>query len=204
MALTLCGPAFGLAALLAAGAAAAAPMALIVDSRGAIIPPALALTEAEEGATFTLDETAELIVIHYASCVESHFRGGEVAIGPLGATGGAEIVAETEIECPRKVALAEAPDAAASVVLRGGEARTVVNARPFFVVLGDGLTEIAVEQGGAVVGAMDVRGGIARWPAGLPSLEAGAEYEIAFTGGGVTRRAPAAVSPAAGVTIVQP
>lgn len=192
------------AALLAAPIAAAAPAALIVDSRGAIIPPAPALTEAEEGATYTLDGVAELIVIHYASCLETHFRGGEVAIGPLGATGGAEIVGETEIECPRKVAFAEAPNASASVVLRGGEAKTVVNPKPFFVILGDGVATVEIRRGGALLGAMDVRGGVARWPAGLPPLDPGEGYEIAIAGGGVVRTAPAAIGSGAGVTIIQP
>ncbi len=192
------------AALLAPAAAVADAAALIVDAQGVVAPPALPLTEAELGVTFDLGADGEIILIHYASCKESHFRGGEVEVGPLAAKSSGETVSETEVECPRKVAFAEAANASASVVLRGGENRTVIGPRPLFVLLGGAAATIEVRRGGALVGAMDVRGGMARWPSGLPALAPGADYEITLIAGGVSRAAPAAVANGAGVTIVQP
>ncbi|QIE56381.1 hypothetical protein G5B40_13470 [Pikeienuella piscinae] len=187
-----------------AGAAAAEATALIVDSMGAISPPADPLTEAETGARFELGPDAELIVIHYASCAESHFRGGVVEIGALAASGDGVLVGETEIECPRKVAFAESADASASVVLRGDETRTMINARPVFVVLGEGVAEVEIMRAGGIVATLDVVAGMARWPANLDPLESGVDYEIAIPGAGGDRTAPAAVATGAGVTIIQP
>ena len=78
----------GLALLLSVGlwapAKAAKEAALIVAAQGAISPEPEAFSEAAEGANYSLAADAELIVMHYASCTESHFKGGDVTVGKLG------------------------------------------------------------------------------------------------------------------------
>ena len=127
-----------------------------------------------------------------------------MTVGPLGLETTGAVVSETDVECPRKVAFAENTDTVAAVVLRGGEDNTVINARPVFVLLGEGVERIEIRSGGAVVGQLDVNGHLARWPALAPSLERGKPYEIAFIVAGKPRVAPAVVAVGAGVTIVQP
>lgn len=183
---------------------AAGEAALIVAVQGAVAPEAEAFSEAADGASYTLADDAEMIVMHYAACVESHFRGGDVTIGPLGVATTGTLVSETEVECPRKVAFAEDANTVAAVVLRGGEDRTLINARPVFVLLADDVERIEIRKGADVVGMLEISGRLARWPSAAPPLASGDDYEIALHRGGAARTAAAAVATDAGVTIVQP
>lgn len=194
-----------LACLAPLGPAGAETMALIVDSKGAVTPAAMPFSEAESGARFDLAPDAELIVIHYASCVESHFRGGAVSIGPEGVSGDGDTIAETRIECPRKVAFAQTADASASVILRGDEEIVAINARPVFVLLGGGGDAVEVAENGRTLARLDAKGGLARWPEDMAPLEAGVAYEIVLPSeDGARRAAPATVRSGAGLTVVQP
>ena len=185
-------------------APAQAQTALIVAVEGQIAPSAEEFSEADEGARYELGDGAQMIVLHYAACVETHFRGGEVTVGALGFKTTGEIVAETTVECPRKVAFSEDANTVAAVVLRGGEDRTLINARPVFVLLGSGVERIEIRRGGALVGALDITGRLARWPAGEAALEPAADYEIALVMRGDAKTAEATVATDAGITIIDP
>lgn len=197
--------AIAMAVLLAAGAgAAAAPAGLIVAVQGDVSPAPETFSEAEEGTVYRLAADAEMIVMHYAACVETHVRGGEVTVGPLSVSTTGERVADTEVECPRKVAFGDAANAVAAVVLRGGEDRTVINARPVFVFTKAGPDFVEVLRGGQVLRRLKVAGQVARWPEGAEPLAAGNDYEIAVVDTDRRRSAAAAVATDAGVTIVEP
>lgn len=193
------------AAIAAFGPAVAfAGAALVVDLMGDITPEPEAFTELEQGASLVLGPEAQIILMHYASCLESQIKGGRVEVTARGLTltDGAETVAETEVECPRKVAFEENSGTIAAVVLRGGEDRVVINPTPVFLVLGrDGVAAVTVMRGDAPVGAATVQGGVARWDG--PALAAG-EYELILTGPAGERRAMARVAAGAGVTIIDP
>lgn len=196
-----------LIALLAPVAALAAPAALVVDVMGAAAPAVEPFEELEAGAEVTLAPDAEIFVIHYAACTESHVRGGGFVVGPFGLTlaPGAERLAETEIECPRKVVFAETADRAASVVLRSAGDSVAINRRPVFVILGRvGVSEVRIARDGAPVAALPVMDGLARLPAGAAALEAGPGYEIAIVTAAGVRAAAASVAADAGVTIIAP
>ncbi|SLN75719.1 hypothetical protein OCH7691_03932 [Oceanibacterium hippocampi] len=185
-------------------ALAAEPAALVVDLQGSVSPEVEPFSELAEGDRLTLADDGEIIIMHYAACVESHYRGGEVTIGALGIETTGESVSETSVECPRKVMLAEGANKVASVVLRGGESVTVVNARPVFIFLAEGIERIEIRREGLAVGTLEVANRFARWPEGTAPLSVGAGYEIAFIGGKATQTAAASVAGDAGVTIVQP
>lgn len=195
--------ALGLSASLASQAAAK-EAALIVAVQGDVSPAPEAFSEAAEGASYALAPDAEMIVMHYAACVESHFKGGEITVGALGVKTTGELVGQTDVECPRKVAFAEDANAVAAVVLRGGEDRTLINAEPVFVLLKDGVESVEIRRAGVAVGRLDVAGRLARWPAGVAALPPGDDYEIALVMRGAERIAAAAVATDAGVTVVQP
>lgn len=188
----------------AASGASAAPAGLVVAVDGDVSPVPEMFSEAEEGAVFRLAADAEMIIMHYAACVESHVRGGEVTVGPLKITTTGERVADTEIECPRKVAFADEANAVAAVVLRGGEDRTVINARPVFVFTRDGAEMVEVLRGGEILRRLKIAGQVARWPDGAEPLAPGNDYEIAVIDADRRRVAAAAVATDAGVTIVEP
>lgn len=201
----------GLAALIVLFIGAAFPVfsaeaqtALIVAAEGEISPSAEEFSEADEGARFVMSDGAQMIVLHYAACVETHFRGGELTIGALGFETTGEVASETTVECPRKVAFSEDANTVAAVVLRGGEDRTLINSRPVFVLLGPGVERIEIRRGGALVGALDIDGRLARWPAGEAALEPASDYEIALLMGGDAKTADAAVAADAGITIIDP
>lgn len=200
--------AFG-ASLMAAMALAAGPAvaeALIVDAEGEIAPAAEPFAEAPDGAVFRLGDGAQMILLHYAACVETHFRGGEVTVGPTGLSTTGETVSETRVECPRKVAFTERSTGVAAVVLRGGPDVVRINGRPVFVLLADGAERVEISRGDAVVARLAFEGRIAKWPADAPPLPAGDGYAFAIVGAGATTgpKAGAAVAMDAGVTIVAP
>jgi len=184
----------------------AAAEALIVDAEGDIAPAAEPFAEAPDGAVFRLGDDAQLILLHYAACVETHFRGGEVTVGPTGATTTGETVSETRVECPRKVAFTEQSTGVAAVVLRGGPDVVRINGRPVFVLLADGAERVEISRGEAVVARLPFEGRIARWPADAPPLPSGDGYAFAIVGPGANAgpKAGAAVATDAGVTIVAP
>lgn len=185
-------------------ASAEAQTALIVAAEGEISPAAEEFSEAAEGARFVMSDGAQMIVLHYAACVETHFRGGELTIGALGFKTTGEIASETTVECPRKVAFSEDANTVAAVVLRGGEDRTLINSRPVFVLLAPGVERIEIRRRGELVGALDIDGRLARWPAGKAALEPDSNYEIALVMGGDAKTADAAVATDAGITIIDP
>jgi len=185
-----------------AGVARAA--ALIVAAQGEITPAVEAFSEADEGAAFVLNADAEMIVLHYAACTETHFRGGEVTVGAVGMTSTGVRVGETAVECPRKVAFADSANAVAAVVLRGDEDRAAINVRPVFVLLDDGFERIEIRRGADLVRQLSVDGRIARWPAGATPLAPGEGYAFVIVRGGDARAAAAVVTADAGVTVVEP
>ena len=187
-----------------APANAAKEAALIVAAQGAISPEPEAFSEAAEGANYSLAADAELIVMHYASCTESHFKGGDVTVGELGVKTTGELVSQTEVECPHKVAFAQDANAVATVIFRG-KGEIPINGRPVFVLLEDGVERVEVlSENGDIVAELEVAGRLARWPAGRDALPAGAEYDIAIVVAGAKRKAAAKVVSDAGVTVVQP
>lgn len=184
--------------------AARAETALVVAVEGDVTPAIEEFSEVEAGDAFVLGPGAQMIVLHYAACVETHFRGGEVSIGALGFEATGEVVSETTVECPRKVAFSENANTVAAVVLRGGEDRTLINARPVFVLLAPGVERIEILRAGKLVGALDISGRLARWPAGEAALEPAADYEIALVMAGDLKTAEAAVATDAGITVIDP
>lgn len=188
-----------LAAVFAAAPAHAYPAALIVDVLCDVQPPAAPLSEAEPGDGFALAPDAEMIVIHYASCVESRFRGGEVSVGPLGVATSGEIVEETDVECPGPVVFTEPAGSSASVVLRGdGATVAAIGPRPVFVLIGGGEAVVELRRGGAVEARLEIADGMARWPAGAAPLAPGPGYEIALIEADGVRALPASVRPRGG------
>jgi|GEM_PF-1842955 len=179
--------------------------ALIVAAKGNIEPPVEEFSEAADGDTFVLAQDAELIILHYGACVEAHFRGGAVTIRPEGFEHAGAQIGETRVECPRKVAFAEDTNAVAAVILRGDPPQTVINVRPVFVLLGDGVDHVEISQGDTVIRRLALGGGrLARWPADAAPLAVGESYKFAVVSANGTRMAPAVAATVAGVTVVEP
>lgn len=197
----------GLAALLAAAplTAMAEPAALIVAAQGDIAPPVEEFSEAEAGARYDLGASAEIILMHYAGCTESHFRGGVVTVEALGFETTGETVSATQVECPTKVAFKGGSDAVAAVVLRSdGGRQAQLNVRPVFVALGDDIKRIEVRRDGKVVASLKATSRLLRWPKSTAPLQAGAAYELVVVTSAGQRVAAAGAAPAAGVTVIQP
>ena len=185
--------------------AAADPAALVIAVRGVPEDLAAPFSEAEAGTRFDLGAEGEMILLHYAACRETHFQGGAVKVGSLEATTTGSLVAETEVECPRKVAFADNGAGLAAVILRGGEeAPARLAAQPVFVLLTDEPAVLEIRRAGAVVATLKPEGRLARWPEGAPALAAGETVEIRLSFDGSERILPGLVSPSAGVMIIEP
>ncbi len=189
-------------AVVASAAAAAAPVALIVDARGDVDPMPVPFSEASPGARYRLGASGEIIVMHYAACAETHLRGGDVAIDALGVETTGEVVSREQVECPADLRFSDDATAVAAVVMRGDGVPAALNPRPVFAILAKGVTAIEVRQDGKALGRITVDGPLARWPKNLPALTPGAVYELALIGGrgGV---AAATVARGTGVTVVR-
>lgn len=198
------GACFSVAAFLGGAAAGAAPAALIFDVMGSVEPAVPPLSEIEAGTVLRLAPGSEMFLIHYASCTEAHLKGGSVTVGAatLDLGDGAEMLGSTAIECPTKVAFAEAAGETASVVMRGDGGALGINAYPHFVIVGGGVTQVRILKDGVEAASMPVSGGLARPAEGAAALPAGAGYEVVFETAEGPRRAKAAVVAGAGATIV--
>lgn len=200
----LAATAFAASVFLAAPAAGQQAAALVVAVEGAVSPEVEAFSEAEAGASFKLADDAQIILLHYAACTETHIRGGAVEITTVGLSTTGETVSETEVECPHRVAFKESTGQIAAVVLRGEGGETLANARPVFAIVGDGVTRIEVLKDGRQVSVLEVSGRLARWPKDAPALAPGVGYEIAIVGDGFRRVAPARIARDAGLTVIRP
>jgi len=145
--------------------AVAATAALVVAAQGAIQPAVEEFAEADEGARFDLGADGELILMYYAACSETHFRGGVVTVEALDVVTTGERVNDAPVECPSRVTLAEAPNAVAATVLRGEGDGARIAQRPVFVLLSADARAVEIRRGGALLQRLPVEGRLARWPA---------------------------------------
>lgn len=184
--------------------AASAPSALIVAVKGERTPPVERFDEVSAGDRFVLGAEAEMVIVHYAACNRTHFRGGVVQITPTGFAGDGEPLAEKSVKCPNTVLLARGSDASLGTILRGSDKRTPINLRPTFVVRVQGASGIAVRNSDGTIEVLPVNDGVADWPDGAPSLTPGARYEFDVRVGDKTFSHPAAADAGAGLTVIRP
>lgn len=192
---------FALALIWTAPALAAEKAALVIDVIGGTTPAVEPFSELGAGAEITLEATAEIIVMHYATCEETHIAGGVVSVGraALKTSGGASVIAQDKVECPETVAFVEETNASGAVVLRSaGEA--AIAPRPVFIA--PGATMVELLSGDGVIQARVV-GGRAVWPSGAPDLMIGQVYQIRLIGPDGPRVSAAAVRGNAGVAILR-
>lgn len=185
----------------AAPALAAEKAALVIDVIGGTDPAVEPFSELDAGVEVTLEADAEIIVMHYATCEETHVAGGVVSVGraALKTSGGATVIAQDKVECPETVAFVEETNASGAVVLRSaGEA--AISPRPVFVAPGATVVEVMVD--GAPVAARVV-GGRAVWPSSAPDLMVGQTYQLRLTGPDGPRFSAGMVRGNAGVAILR-
>ena len=153
---------------------------LVLSVSGGVDPPVEAFEEPEIGDKFYLSDDAEMTLLHYNACKEIHVRGGRVTIARRAVEATGELLSETPVNCPRKVAFQESTSAVAAVVLRDVAPGADIALRPVFVALDANVHLVEVSHDGGVVQRLAVENGVARWPDGAEPLAHGKRYMVSL------------------------
>lgn len=179
-------------AVMATGAVAAEPRALVMDIIGDTNPMIDAFDELDAGARIALVGDAEITLTFYPTCEDVTVRGGTVTITDTQMTvDQGEIVSSEGAECPSDVKLAPSDVINAAIITRAARPMPKIALRPVVSVIGadaDGYTRMVVHTVDGRVGEVSMDDGKAVWPESVAALSAGSEYLVVLMGNGVQMR----------------
>ncbi len=175
---------------MAVTAAAAEPVALVLETAGVITPPLEAFSEIEANNTVELGEASNLVFLHYPTCQKVVVQGGRLNLSAENfRVSKGKVIDISRAECPQRVQLAADGGAGiGGVVLRGAdEGALKVSRRPGFKLLGGGVARykhLQLLQGEVALFEAPAGSAAVLWPDALPDLQAGGDYTLLLMGPG--------------------
>jgi hypothetical protein len=174
-------------------AAAAEPVALVLDVSGSVRPEVALYDEVGDGAVIELADDAHLTLSHYGICEEVAVTGGTVSVGSQTLDlVGSQVESRTRVQCPDTVVMSAADLINMSVTLRSVRQNRVMAPTPEFVLAGDWgrqFDRLDVHSKNGRMATMSVVDGRAGWPADAQPLAIGETYVVVLNGPGARQHA---------------